>query len=113
MAKIRWHRVVSDSDFLAALDRVRELRPRDEGASRWDITAVLSGLDEYIEPVTHDPGRGLMPGLSASLDRAVLDRARRLIKRGVIAGCDCGCPGFLTRSEDFDNYDDVQTRDVG
>jgi hypothetical protein len=44
---------------------------------------VRDPLSDYVYEV---------PGVD---ERAVLEKARRLIKKRVITGCDCGCPGYF------------------
>jgi hypothetical protein len=53
------------------------------GATRWDVEAVL-GTGHIKERVEDIPG---VPS------KVVLAKARRLINRKVIKGCDCGCRG--------------------
>lgn len=73
---------ISDEVFLAAVNRARALRP---AANRWDVTAVLAGHPEDVgtPPVAYDD----MPA------KVVLAKARKLIRRRLLDGCECGCRG--------------------
>jgi hypothetical protein len=95
MGRIRRARHLTDDQFLDAMARARELRADQVGASRWDIASVLGGLEEQVAAQATDPladYRREVPGVDADV---VLRKARRLIRRGVIEGCDCGCPGYF------------------
>jgi hypothetical protein len=75
---------------------VRRLRPNQSGASRFDIAHALAGQAERVAAHARDPLASysrVVPGVD---DLAVLEKARRLIKKRVIQGCDCGCPGYFT-----------------
>ena len=96
MGVIRRARDISDADFLNALAIARDLRPNYEGASRWDVASVLGGFDDLVTARSRDPliaDKSIVPGVN---DRAVLAKARKLIKSGKITGCGCGCAGFFT-----------------
>jgi hypothetical protein len=96
MGVLRRARQISDADFLEAMKAVRVLRPNELGVSRFDVASVLGGLSSQVEAIGRDPladYRFEVPGVE---ERAVLDKARKLIKRKVISGCDCGCPGYFT-----------------
>lgn len=54
-------------------------------ATRWDVTAVLAGHPEDVGGGPRD-----YPGMPW---KVVLAKARSLIRRGLIDGCDCGCRG--------------------
>lgn len=58
------------------------------GASRWDIAAVLDGHPEWC-------GRAeATDGFSVQIPAwVVLAKAKSLERRGLIAGCCCGCRG--------------------
>lgn len=96
-------RDISDQAFLDAVRTVCEIRWDGQYgyASRWDIAMVLGGLtDQYRQwcEVTDargfDAGRDLfvydVPGVP---EKVLLAKAKRLIKRGLIDGCACGCRG--------------------
>ena len=86
---------ITDDAFLAAIDEVIRLRSEEEerpwivGASRWDIAAVLAGhlADVGTTPVDYPT----MP------EGVVLAKARKLILRGLVDGCACGCRGDFER----------------
>lgn len=70
-------------------------------ASRWDVTAVLAGHPEDVGGGPRD-----YPDMPW---KVVLAKARSLIRRGLIDGCDCGCrgnfevkPTLTVRRADFD-----------
>lgn len=74
-----------DAMAVASAERAREsgwIRPM--GAFVWDVTAVLA--TGHIANSFDDPA----PGVPL---KVVLAKARRLINRGVITGCACGCRG--------------------
>jgi hypothetical protein len=83
---------ISDEAFLDAIRTVHHVRWNDNpqwiGASIWDVGAVLGGHPEWCgQPeATQDE-------LAAFPDKVLRAKARRLIKRGLIKGCTCGCRG--------------------
>jgi hypothetical protein len=96
MGSIRRARHIGDDEFLAAMARARRLRPDQFGASRWDVASVLGGMEEQVARHARDPlapYRRDVPGVD---EWAVLNKARKLIRKRVIEGCDCGCPGYFT-----------------
>jgi hypothetical protein len=78
---------IPDRRFLAAVDAARRGRVvTSDGvgsATRWDVGMVLGGLP--LQPFVDE-----VPGVPA---KVVLAKARRLIRRGLLSGCDCGCRG--------------------
>ena len=101
---IRRARDISDADFLNALAIARGLRPNYEGASRWDVASILGGYEEFVVARSRDPlleDKTLVPNVD---DRAVLGKARKLIKSGKITGCGCGCAGYFAAAEDDPAY---------
>jgi hypothetical protein len=72
--------------------RRRNLRSPTPGhvwttATRWDVTAVLAGHPELVgSGEAHRDFPGLPP-------KVVLAKAKKLLRRGVIDGCACGCRG--------------------
>jgi hypothetical protein len=87
---------IRDADFLDAMKRARALRPEQLGVSRFDIASVLGGMAEQVEANARDPLADYVSEVPGVNERAVLRTARKLIKRKVINGCDCGCPGYFT-----------------
>jgi hypothetical protein len=90
---------IADDAFLDAIDRVCTIRGfHGFGASRWDVAAVLAGDDERVIetartaniPGAHGPR---IKDYDAFPDKLVLAKARKLVRRGVIDGCVCGCRG--------------------
>lgn len=76
---------VPDDDFLTAVAETIDLG--DEFvANRWDVGAVLSGHPELV-------GNAIEPPIRLARQKIVLAKARRLIDRGLIEGCACGCRG--------------------
>lgn len=87
---------ITDEAFLGAIDVVHrdrwESAPVWIGANRWDIACVLDGRAEAIggvEATIPPPG-----GIPQKVIRA---KAKRLIGRGLINGCACGCRGDFER----------------
>lgn len=86
---------IPDDAFLAAVDEAIRLRGEVEetvwtiGATRWDLAAVLAGHPEDVggSPVAYAE----MP------DNLLLAKAKRLIGRGLLDGCACGCRGSFMR----------------
>ena len=84
---------ITDDAFLAAVIEVAFIRtelygPWGIGSSRWDVAAVLAGHPEDVAGSPQDYSN--MP------DKVVLAKARKLIKRGLVDGCACGCRGDFT-----------------
>lgn len=85
---------ITDEAFLSAISTVLRKRPgiAGLGASRWDIGAVLDGHPEWAGLVQ------ATDGTSAGIpEKVVLAKAKRLVQRGLISGCGCGCRGDFTR----------------
>lgn len=62
-------------------------------ATRWDVASVLAGHPELVGTAEACQNFPNMP------PKVVLAKARRLIRRGVIDGCECGCRGdFAVKS---------------
>ncbi len=78
----RHARDIPDEVFL---DAVRAAT-RGPWATRWDVEAALAGLPV---PRDFDANRDI-PGVPP---KVVLAKARRLINRGLLWGCACGCRG--------------------
>ena len=89
-------RHIRDAEFLDAMRRVRALRPDEVGISRYDIASVLGGLSDQVEAIARDPLADYISEVPGVDERALLRKAHKLIKRKVINGCDCGCPGYYT-----------------
>lgn len=78
-------RDIPDEVFLRAVERAKGVWARD-WAMRSDVERVLGGL-----PVGKDaPWVDEVPGVPA---KVVLAKARRVMGRGLMTGCDCGCRG--------------------
>lgn len=79
-------RDIPDDVFLDAIRAVRHEYPNGEHgwATRWHVDMHLGGLD-HTDTLVSD-----VPGVPA---KVTLAKARRLIKRGLIDGCPCGCRG--------------------
>lgn len=84
---------ITDVAFLDAIDQVVTLRGPGWclGASRWDLAAVLAG---HAEDVGEAPRE-----YSGVPSKVILTKARKLIKRGLVDGCACGCRGDLIRAD--------------
>lgn len=54
-------------------------------AMRWDVAAVLAGHPQDL--------KGALPDYPNMPWKVVLAKARKLIRRKLIDGCDCGCRG--------------------
>ncbi|MBL7487125.1 hypothetical protein [Frankia sp. AgW1.1] len=113
-ARVRKAADIPDGIFLDAVRAVKRLRPRAM-TSRWDVGFILGGQAEYVatigrldvEPRGHlvevpwpDP---VIP------EKIVLAKAKRLIRRGLLEGCACGCRGDFEAhpSPGFDVEDDM------
>lgn len=95
---------ITDEAFVDAIHTVETLRPRAM-VSRWDVGYVLGGQRGYVEAVgavEAADDRGTPTGPPAVYppmpepvipEKIVLAKARKLIRRGVIDGCACGCRG--------------------
>jgi hypothetical protein len=75
---------IPDDQFLDAVAAV--IRKRGMWANRWDVAAVLDGHPEWIGERAATDGESVrMP------EKLVLAKARKLIRRGLLSGCFCGC----------------------
>ncbi|KKB99462.1 hypothetical protein [Mycolicibacter arupensis] len=83
----RHARDIPDVVFLAAVSCCQDPMPGGDWywALRDDVTRVLGGLDRNA-PVRSDE----VPGVPW---KVVLAKFRRVKKRGLVDGCDCGCRG--------------------
>jgi len=89
---------ISDEAFLDAIRTVHRVRHHDNpqwiGASIWDIAATLEGHPEWCGQSQATDGSVQIP------EKVVRAKARRLVKRGLVDGCTCGCRGdFEIREE--------------
>lgn len=97
-------RDIPDERFLAAVQRTIELRP-GLWATRWDLANTLGGREWAValyaiadaspnSDYTFNIPEGVdiydVPGVPA---KVALAKAKRLIKRGLLNGCACGCRG--------------------
>lgn len=88
---------ITDRQFLDAVAAVRALRPGAVGASFWDVSEALSGNLDHVRALARGDETGVYP----TGDRpdptvpykVVLAKARKLIRRGLLTGCACGCRG--------------------
>jgi hypothetical protein len=82
---------ISDEAFLDAIRVVHRDRWGSKaiwiGASIWDVAAVLDGHPAWIGERPATDGSVQVP------EKVVRAKAKRLIKRGLIDGCACGCRG--------------------
>lgn len=95
---------ISDEAFLDAIRTVHRVRWESKGvtdatplgtdnshwigASIWDVGAVLGGHPAYVGQA--EATRDELTGVPEKVVRA---KAKRLIQRGLIDGCVCGCRG--------------------
>lgn len=56
-------------------------------ATRWDVACILGG---YALDAPDRPPLGEVPGVP---QKVVLAKFRRIERRGLARGCDCGCRG--------------------
>lgn len=91
-------RDIPDELFIEAMSVASKERAEMQGwpnplpANRWDIAAVLA--TGHASPDMDMETPGVPP-------KVVLAKANRLIRRGVIDGCGCGCRGdFKIRERD-------------
>ncbi|WP_431895836.1 hypothetical protein [Micromonospora haikouensis] len=82
---------IPDETFLTAVDRAAALRGFRH-ATIWDVAVVLAGHPDLVGTSAAVAEDG--PGLPELLVRA---KARKLIRRGLLDGCYCGCRGDFTR----------------
>lgn len=87
---------IPDAEFVAAVATAQKLTAIAWGrpaasvwSTRWDVGAVLSGRPDLVQKRELFDADGLLP------ERLVLAKARKLIRRGLLTGCDCGCRGDL------------------
>lgn len=91
---------IADTDFLTAIDTVKNLRDqtrypiRTLGASIWDITAVLAGHPDDVLLVDGARERWDYDDMPRKVVQA---KAKSLIRRGLADGCTCGCRGDFNR----------------
>lgn len=76
-------RDIPDAVFLAAVETASR---GTRWATRWDVEATLAGLPTPRDFDTYPE----IPGVPS---KVVLAKARRLIRRGLLHGCACGCRG--------------------
>lgn len=84
---------IPDDVFLEAVNTTSMLRHGrvDAGASRWDLVYVLGGHPEWI---------GTEIEVESPPEKVVLAKARKLIRRGRLSGCPCGCRGSFVVTVD-------------
>jgi hypothetical protein len=86
---------IPDETFLTAVDETIRLRSGVEacvwgvGATRWDLAAVLAGRPG-------DVGGSSVDWLEMP-QKLLLAKAAKLIRRGLLTGCVCGCRGGFDR----------------
>lgn len=107
-APLRHARDIPDTAFLSIVDRLQRADEAARGVDlewtsvmRWEVAAELGrseGAGRYGAP---DP-----------VGKIVLAKARRLIRRGLLDGCYCGCRGDLSLTERGRTYLDAESRDV-
>jgi hypothetical protein len=83
---------LNDTAVVDAVRRAAELR-RAEQASRWDIACALAG---YAERVGTSAAVDPVEGLPA---KVLLAKLRKLVRRGLVEGCVCGCRGSFVAIE--------------
>lgn len=81
---------ITDEAFLGAVVEAIVVRSRVEEttylwATRWDVAAVLAGHPEHVGAGPFD-----YPDMPWKI---VVAKAHRLIQRGLLNGCGCGCRG--------------------
>lgn len=81
---------ISDEQFLEAMRETMQLRPG--WVTRWDLANVLDGHPERVYGQPGYDGSELAAEATVP-QKVVLAKARRLIDRGLITGCACGCRG--------------------
>lgn len=89
---------ITDEAFLDAIRTIHRIRysgnPQWIGASIWDIAAVLDGHPEWAGQRQATDGSVQFP------EKVIRAKAKRLVKRGLVDGCTCGCRGdFEIREE--------------
>lgn len=86
---------ITDEAFVEAVATVRAIRPSALGASLWDVSAALDGRFDYVRAIAAARTRDECPAMPepAIPLKVVLAKARKLIRRGLLTGCACGCRG--------------------
>lgn len=83
---------IPDGRVLYAIAEAARIRSQ-RTASRWDVTAVLAGHAELVG-VTVERFWNMPENL-------VLAKLRKLVRRGLVDGCACGCRGdFIVLTPD-------------
>jgi len=77
---------IRDEDFIAAVGTAMKRRGFP-WATRWDVAAVLDDHPEWVGGPEATDGSVRLP------EKLVLAKARKLIRRGLLTGCACGCRG--------------------
>ncbi len=91
---IKHARDISDAQFLSAVVLAEKLQGYD-GATRWNVGAVLAGFPYFIGSDSFD-----YAAVDAAVPpKVVLAKARRLVRRGLLDGCTCGCRGSFERRD--------------
>lgn len=85
---------IPNEEFLNAVEEIIAYR-QSTWALRQEVTAVLAG-HPYLVP----PKGGWPAGLHVQVDydqlipqKLIIAKARKLIRRGLLTGCYCGCRG--------------------
>jgi hypothetical protein len=84
-------RDIPDEVFLAAVWKAGGRGEYNGWAMRWNVDRILGGFG---------PDDDLSEGVPGVPWKVSLQKAKRLIKRGLMGGCDCGCRGdyYLTEA---------------
>lgn len=77
---------ISTADFLRAVIVAGSIR-KMRSTVRWDVQSVLAGHPEHVDRYDIERVYPAMP------EKVVMAKANRLIRRGIIDGCPCGCRG--------------------
>lgn len=102
---------ISDLEFLEAVETARQILgpgPQFRASenivrwvNRWDVLYVLSGYPEYVVEwwIRVDIlEEFLLPS------KLILAKARKLMRKGLLDGCDCGCRGDFVLTERGRDY---------
>jgi hypothetical protein len=86
---------ITDETFIEAVAAALAIRPSVLGASLWDVSAVLDGRLDYVRATAAARTRDECPDMPEPVVplKVVLAKARKLIRRGLLTGCACGCRG--------------------
>lgn len=91
MSTVTQAKDLPDEVVLEAVDTATALRAGFGMATRWDIAIVLQGRPELVGTSE------LFDELDPDLERIVRSKLDKMVRRGRVDGCGCGCRGDFAR----------------